>query len=478
LKLLFLLIKTYFLLLILCLPNMYVHASTEDSKEDSSNHDELLKTESKRIVHQYVDMGWFSGTVLVAKNGQVIYEDVFGYSDVIKGTKNTLKTRYNLGSILKNYTAVLALQLVESKRLDLNDNLAKFDLGFPSNIANKITVYHLLAHQSGFGDVFTAEYRSDSLAYDTIQKKLSLRMNKPLEFEPGTETRYSNYGYIVLGAIMEQVTNKTYAQLLEGNILKRLGLANFHYTQYENAENLSQKYSYNYEGKQIYVGDTERPSPDGGLETGVYDTLNFYRALFHGDTLLSSSSIATLREVSGMSADSWHSFGGGTGVSAAVEVDFTSGLEIIVLANTDKIVAERISGRIFQFARSGTYPPIRLEPRVFTYKFYSKVGSDHFNQHFSEEYKNAGYTTFKGRIVNEVGMALLADKRYSTAIDMFNALVKLYPNAPGVYDSLAWGYMQQGERKKALEAFAKAKALDASYESSYSSNNYLELTSQ
>lgn len=478
-KLLQYLVKaTYFLFFVFIASPALSQVANEDKGKNKPVDLKSLTKESQKIVQSYVDMGWFSGTVLIAKNGKPIYEEAFGYADHKKGIKNSIETKYNLGSVIKNYTAVLALQLIENGSLNLNDKLDVFELGFPKDIANKITVFHLLAHSSGFGDIFTAQYQSNRMAYDTIEKKLTLLIDKPLEFEPGTESRYSNYGYVVLGAIMEKVSSKSYSQLLQENIFAPLKLNNTHFVYREGIENLSRKYSFNYEGKQIYAGITEHPGPDGGLEADVYDVLRFYKALFNSDTLLSSASIITLQDIFDMHGNSWHSFGGGVGISAAVEIDLKSNLEIIVLANSDNLVAELISGRVFQFATSGNYPPARVNPNVFAYKIYSQNGLEYFNKHFSEEYEKAEYQTFKGRVINEVGMGLLTDKRYSKAIDMFNALVQLFPNVPQAYDSLAWGYAKGGDNKKALEAFVNAKALKPSFTSEYSQDNYSELTNE
>lgn len=135
---------------------------------------EAVKKQVNKIATHYVDLGWFSGSVLVAKDGVVFHQASFGYSNIASKTKNTVHTKYNLGSIAKNYTAVLIMQLAEDKQLYLTDTLDKFGLGFPKNIASKITIHHLVHHRSGFADIFTAEYRQNQMSFDTIDKKISV----------------------------------------------------------------------------------------------------------------------------------------------------------------------------------------------------------------------------------------------------------------------------------------------------------------
>lgn len=106
------------------------------------------------------------------------------------------------------------------------------------------------------------------------------------------------------------------------------------------------------------VGINEHPSPDGGIESTVVDVQRFYRALFYSNKLLKNSD-AINRHLFAMDGSHWGAYGGGQGISAAAEVDLDTSYEIVVLANTDHLVAERISGRIHSYIKNGEYQPIR-----------------------------------------------------------------------------------------------------------------------
>jgi len=427
--------------------------------------------EARTIVDFYYELGWFSGSVLLAKDGQPVYQASFGMANRGAATPNHQDTKYNLGSIMKHYTAVLVLQQVESGAISLDDKLEAFDLGLPPDAASKITIRHLLRHRSGLADIFTAEYRENQLAFKTISEKLELLKDVPLLFEPGSEYHYSNYGYVVLGAILEKVTGKPFETLLQKNIFDRLKLEDSVYPYRAESADQSLRYTFNYAGEQVLVGVTEHHGPDGGIESTAADVLTFYRALFYSDKLLSHKDDA-FREYFTTDDEYWGAFGGGAGVSTAAELDLKSNYQIIVLANTDQLVAEEISGRIYSYIRSGSYDPIALPPQVYAWDRYQEMGAEAFKSDFMARYKSDGYTQFVGRTLNELGMSLLDAKKWDEAFDIFGTLAGLFPEAPQVYDSLAYAHLRKGNAEKANQTFRKALALQSDFSSDYSSDNY------
>jgi CubicO group peptidase (beta-lactamase class C family) len=427
--------------------------------------------EAQVIAKAYAELNWFSGSILVARDGEPIYQSSFGSADLDAKTPNHQKTKYNLGSIMKHYTAVLVLQQVEKGTLNLDAKLEGFDLGFPSENASKITIRHLLDHRSGFADIFTAEYRENQLAFDTIAKRLELLKDAPLRFEPGSDYLYSNYGYVVLGAILQKITGENFASLLRENIFKRLELEESIYPYEADATNQSLRYTFNYAGEKVFVGVTEHHGPDGGIEATVSEVLTFYRALFYSDKLLSPQK-DVIRAYFPIGKDYWSAFGGGAGVSTAVEFDLKNKFEIIVLANTDQLVAEEISGRIYSFINKGSYKPIVQPPHVYAWKCYKEMGREAFKSGFKARYEVDGYTQFIGRTLNELGMSLVQAKKWDEAFDILHALGELFTNAPQVYDSLAFVYWSKGDKEKAVETFKKALAKQPDFSSDYSSDNY------
>lgn len=458
---------TAILLIVGAIPS-FATANSNNSERSLSQ----IATTAEKIASKYHEMGRFSGSLLLAKDGQVFFDTSFGYEDKNKKRDNSIDTKFALGSIAKNYTKVLILQQLALGKLSLDDTIANYELGFPTEISSKVTIQDLLNHRSGFADIFTAEYRENQLAFDTLEKKLQLLLGEPLLFEPDTDYRYSNYGYIVLGVILERITKQSFEDVLKKNIFERLDLKDTSFKVDNKAKHQSTRYGYLYDGSLAEVGVTEHASSDGGIESTVTDVHKFYRALFYGSSLLDRSN-PIVNEAFNMSGEHWMAFGGGTGVSAAVEINLIDGFEIIVLANTDKLVAEYISGRIHSFIKTGSYEEIRPLEINYAYGFYKTNGKEDFYKNFQNAYKAKGYTQFIGRTINELGMQLLKDSSWNEALDVFGYLVSIFPDAPQVYDSLAFAYLSMDEPKKAQVTFQKALKINSDFNSDYVSNNYV-----
>jgi CubicO group peptidase (beta-lactamase class C family) len=179
---------------------------------------------SKRIdslIEKAVKINRFNGSILVSKNGYIVYEKAYGYQNVEKGKRNTSNTIYQIGSTTKEFTAAVILKLAELHKLSLEDKLSKY---FPDYIrGNEITIKHLLTHTSGIYEILRDHTAVDeSTTPRSKEKMLSFFINKPLDFEPGTQYSYSNSGYILLGLIIEKVTGKPYQVIVRDFILTPL----------------------------------------------------------------------------------------------------------------------------------------------------------------------------------------------------------------------------------------------------------------
>lgn len=180
-----------------------------------------LNTKIDALIEKAVKLNRFNGTVLVSKNGKIVYEKAYGYQDVEKNVLNTPNTIYQIGSTTKEFTAAVVLKLIENHQLSLDDKLSNYFPDFARG--NEITIKHLLTHTSGIYEILR-----DPLAFNggtqprSKEQMLSFFMNKPLDFDPGTQYSYCNSGYMLLGLIIEKVTGKPYEQVVKDFILKPL----------------------------------------------------------------------------------------------------------------------------------------------------------------------------------------------------------------------------------------------------------------
>jgi CubicO group peptidase (beta-lactamase class C family) len=349
--------------------------------------------------------------------------------------------------------------------------LNKFSFGFADPKTNKITIKQLLEHRSGFADIFTAEYRKNPSKYTNIAGKMEILRQQPLLFEPGTERKYSNYGYIILGAVLEKVTKQDYWTLLEKNVLQpsRTSLA----TKQSGHDFVALPYHFNYAGKRqlVDLSMLEYKTPDGGGELTVYELYAVYQQLFNQKKLLSDSSLQIFRMLQ-KDQGQWLAFGGGAGVSTAVEIDFANDIWVIVLANTDRLVAEELSSRLRCLALSGQNTKVQLPATLFAYQKFQELGEKSFGMQFETVYKNAGYQTFLGKTITDLARELIADGKAEDSIYFFRYLTNKFPEHAAVYDGLAYGYFGAGRYDDAKAAFAKAKALNPDYDSQFNASNY------
>jgi len=167
----------------------------------------------------------FAGAVLVARHGKVLLNDAWGRADRKAGTANTPATRFRIGSMNKMFTAVATLQLVEAHKLALDDPIGQHLPGYPNKeVAAKVTVRHLLTHTGGTGDIFGPEFDQHRLQLREHRDYLKLYGWRGLSFEPGSRFEYSNYGFVLLGALIEHVSGMSYYDYVDDHVFRRAGM--------------------------------------------------------------------------------------------------------------------------------------------------------------------------------------------------------------------------------------------------------------
>ena len=174
------------------------------------------------LIEKSVNLYRFNGSILVCKNGKIIFEKGYGYRDIQNKIQNTQNTIFQVGSMTKQFTAAVILKLVEQQKLSLDDKVSKY---FPDlKRGDEITIKNLLTHTSGLSEIFrdTLFLKENKQKPISKQKLLSFFIDKPLYFNPGTQYAYCNSGYVLLGLIIEKVSGKSYEQIVRDYILKPL----------------------------------------------------------------------------------------------------------------------------------------------------------------------------------------------------------------------------------------------------------------
>lgn len=192
------------------------------AKNQEQKFDEYL-TAAAQVEH-------FSGAALVAKDGKIVFAKGYGLADASSAILNAADTRFLIGSLTKQFTAVAILQLAEKKLLKVDDPIGKYLPDYPKPAADKITLQHLLTHTAGIPNYTDLpQYLSIRTLAVRPQDIVAMFKDLPLQFEPGSQWRYSNSGYFLLGLIIEKVSGETYQEYLIRHILEPLAMTNTGY---------------------------------------------------------------------------------------------------------------------------------------------------------------------------------------------------------------------------------------------------------
>ncbi len=298
------------------------------------------------------DQDLFSGTVMIVERGEVRFKGVYGLASREFNVPNTLGTRFDVGSFNKDYTRLAILQLLVEGKLALSDRVGEHLPDYPNaEVREKVTIQQLLDHRSGLGDYFTDEY------FETPMRKLRgvddyipIWGPKPLEFKPGSREQYSNYGYTVLGAIIEKLAGTSYFDYVERHIFQPAGMHDTGFFETDRPEpNVAVGYTHmNPNGersnelyKNIYL-EPAQGGPWGKSYSTVHDLYRFFEAMFENRLLPEEHNWLHRGWDTGGIALA----GGGPGLNAFL--DLREGRMILVMANLDPPIADEVARRIRQ----------------------------------------------------------------------------------------------------------------------------------
>jgi CubicO group peptidase (beta-lactamase class C family) len=311
----------------------------------------------KSEIDKAASNGTFSGVWLWAKNGKVITSGARGKADREKGIDNTLNTRFRMGSMNKMFTAVATLQLVERGKLSLDDTIGKILPGYPNaNVASKVKVRHLLSHTGGTGDIFGPEFEAHRPELKTLQDYVKLYGERDLKFEPGTQWEYSNYGFLLLGVMIEKLSGKSYYDYVAENVFKVAGMTASG-SEPESAKVPNRSKGYMRDQFAIVSNEPTLPwrgTSAGGGYTTAADLMKFADALM-SNKLLKAATLAEATRPQFTTGDYGFGFqvgppgevrtyghgGGASGMNAILRVYPESRQSVIVLCNLDGPSASR-----------------------------------------------------------------------------------------------------------------------------------------
>ena len=330
---------------------------------DNSLNDKSARVDA--LFQEYDGANVPGASVLVVKEGRVIFKKAYGMANLEERIPSTTKTNYRLASVTKQFTAMSIMILAERKKLSYDSTLRDFFPGFPE-YGKRITVRHLLNHTSGlidYEEVIPKETSTPLRDKDVLQL---LRQQESTYFAPGSAYRYSNSGYALLALIVEAASGSSFARFLEENIFRPLGMSDS--VAYEQGISTVSNRAYGYRKRS---GGFERKDQsltssvlgDGGIYSSVEDLYKWDRALYTNRlvsfrTLRQAFTQGTLTEdekigygfgwyletYRGLRA-TWH-YGSTVGFRTAIERFPERRLTVVVLVNREEVDAHKLARQI------------------------------------------------------------------------------------------------------------------------------------
>jgi CubicO group peptidase (beta-lactamase class C family) len=435
------------------------------------------------LLKNYYDYGQLNGAVLVSENGKVIYKKGFGMANMEWEIPNSADTKFRIGSVTKQFTATLILQLVEEGKLKLDGKITDYLPDYRKDTGDKVTIHHLLNHTSGIPSYtglpgfFQNESRNPYAVKDFVKKFAS----GDLEFEPGSKFSYNNSGYFLLGAIIEQVTGKSYARALQERIFDPVGMKD---TGYDDDAPLIKKRATGYQKtpdgyENAPYLDMLLPYAAGSIYSTVEDLYKWDQALY--DNKILSAASKELMFKPGLSnygygfnitdlpigkTDQKTKIVGHSGGINGFNSHFTRAVEqkhlVVILDNVGLGRYHRtITASIINILNNQPYD----EPKKSIAETLYKIAIEKGGAAAVAEYRclkagtSSGIYDFSEGELNTLGYQLLAKERTKDAIEIFKLNIEIFPAAPNPYDSLGEAYFKDGQKEPALAAYRKALEL-------------------
>jgi CubicO group peptidase (beta-lactamase class C family) len=426
----------------------------------------------------------FNGSVLVAENGKVIYKKGLGLAQMEWNIPNTTDTKFRLGSITKQFTSALILQLVDQGKVKLDAKVSEYLPAYRKDIGDKVTVHQLLNHTSGIPSYtslpgFFNDVSRNPYTVDEFVKKYA---SNNLEFEPGSKFSYNNSGYFLLGAIIEKVTGQTYEQALKERILDPLGMKN---TGYDHHANILEKRASGYQKVPTgYVNapylDMSIPYAAGSLYSTVEDLYLWDQALYTDKVVSAASKELMYKPTLGDYAYGWVitkaklgtgsetvpkiAHGGGINGFNTVIVRFSEQKHLIVMLDNTSQGGnlDRLERALTNILFNQPYETPRMPIADLLHKTIADKGIEAGLAQFRDLKASQGNVyDFSEPELNTLGYQLLRERKIKEAIEVFKLNVELYPKGFNTYDSLGEAYMVSGNNELAALNYKKSLELNA-----------------
>jgi CubicO group peptidase (beta-lactamase class C family) len=441
----------------------------------------------------------FSGNVLIAEKGKILYAKSFGSANAETKTPLTDDSIFLVGSVAKTLTATAVLKLKARGKLNLDDAVTKY---LPELAYQNVTLRHLLTHTSGI-----LEYQSEEIIKEIAGKGVNNRelvsvyakLNPKLAFEPGAKWDYSNTNYILLALVVEKVSGKKFPDFVRENIFVPAKMTRSFVLLESVLEPLRKKIAAGYrftnplavapvnvetlDGARKAYATKRNLYGAGNLYSTTADLLKFHQALQRG-RILSKKTLAEMyspeKLVTGVNYNSFirtnypakdalgwfiaddeasgkivYHPGGDIGYTSYFLRNTTKDQTVIILSNIELLR---------HYTPTALMKILNKEPYKLDLKSLATAMGREYNRRGAEEMvklfgqlKTDDRYSFNEDEINELGYRLLYDKKNApVALEVFKLNAEQFPNSYNVWDSLGEVYYQIGKLEEAIKYYEKS----------------------
>ena len=433
------------------------------------------------LISVYHNYNLFNGSVLVAEKGNVIFKKGYGEANIEWNLPNEQNTVFRIGSMTKQFTAMLIMQLFEEGKIKLDTKITEYLPEYRSDTGDQITVKHLLTHTSGIPN-FTRSPKYLELSHNpyTVSDLVSAFCSEDLRFKPGSKFSYSNSGYLILGAIIEKITDNQYEEVLKEKILDPLLMKN---TGYDHTNEIIPNRANGY--RKVIDGylnanyvDMSVPYSAGAMYSTIEDLFLWDQALYTNQLISNNNKDLMFTPLKNNYAFGWsvknipygqnidsvkvirHN-GSINGFQSLIIRLVDDGHVIILLSNAEATRLGKLSDSIINILYD---QPFELPKQSIIELLYKTIVTTNIksgiDQYYDIKNNSPENYTFSEAGLNRLGYELLEKDNIEESIGIFQLMVAEYPESSNAYDSLGEAYMINRQKDLAIKNYNKSLELD------------------
>lgn len=439
----------------------------------------------EELLSAFEEYGKFNGSVLVSDQGKVIYKKGFGMANMEWDIPNQPNTKHRLGSITKQFTAMLILQLVAEGKLDLQAPITTYLPDYPKANGDRITSHHLLTHTSGIPNYTSfPKFREDENRNPYTPEEFVKKFDeKELDFTPGEKFSYSNSGYFLLGVLVEKLSGKSYEQMLQDKILTPLNMKD---TGYDHFGDILKNRATGYERSgRDYVNssylDMSIPYAAGSMYSTVEDLYKWDQALYTTSILpkqymtlyfkpyipaYGNSHYAYGWGVGytkiGKSMDSIYAIGHGGGINGFntnISRTTSNNSLIVLLNNTGGAPLNDMTTAIRGILHGKEYDMPKKSVADVVLTVIEDKGIDAGILQYKSIKDSESYSLSE-REMNAIGYQLIGSYKLEEANKVFQLITEEFPTSSNAYDSYAESLVKLGKNDLAIKNYRKSVVLN------------------